>query len=168
MSKMKELGQYLDGVCILFKDFEPMRGEEPAPKADFISYRVEDGKTIITRYCSLCEMNEDDVIEQTGTDYIYIGECPHEEEPFKQYHSARICRALILQFRNTHGAEPDGARLYHKYERGQDGHSVFCEYTNEKPYSVAYAFMLESNLPEKWSPAAKRYLERGAGDEDEI
>lgn len=161
MSKMNELGQYLDGTCILFKDYEPMQGEEAAPTAAFVNFRYEDGKTIITRYCSCCEMNEDDVIEETGTDYIYIGDCPHEENPYPFFPSARISKALILQFRNTHGKEPDGARLFAKHEMGADGYTVCCEYTNEKPYSVAYAFMLEDSLPEKWSPAALRYLETG-------
>lgn len=161
MGKANVLGHYLNGVCILFKDFEPMRGEDPAPTAEFVSYRLEDGKTIITRFCSLCEMNEDDVIEP-GKDYVYIGECPHEEEPFRRYHSSNICKALIIQLRNTHGKEPNGARLYAKYERGQDGYSVFCEYDNEKPYSFAYALLMEDGLPEKWSPAAKHYLEASA------
>jgi hypothetical protein len=161
MGKMNKLARYLDSVCILFKDFEPMQGEDPAPTAEFVSYRIEDGKTIITRFCSLCEMNEDDVIKQTGTDFIYIGDCPHEENPHRTFTSGRICNALILQFRNTHGKEPDGARLFAKHEPGADGYTVCCEYTNEKPYSVAYAFMLEDNLPKQWSPAAKRFLEGG-------
>jgi len=160
MGKMNELSQYLDGVCILFKDYEPMRGEEPAPEAKYVSYRYEDGKTIISRYCSCCEMIEDDVIEP-GIDFIYIGDSPHEEEPYGKYPSSRYCQALIIQLRNTHGKEPDGARLYKKFEAGADGYEVCCEYDKEKPFSAAYAFMIESNLPEKWSPAAKRYLETG-------
>ena len=160
MSKMNQLGQYLDGKCILFHDYEPMHGEEPAPEAKYVSYRLELGVAVITRYCSVCEMNEDDRIEP-GIDYIYIADCPHEENPHRFFPSGRICTALILQFRNTHGKEPDGARLYAKHEPGADGYTVCCEYTREKPMSAAYAFMLEDNVPEKWSPAALRYLETG-------
>ena len=164
MGKMKELGQYLQGVCIHFADLQDelvLPGDPPLPVADFVNYRIEDGKTIIVRHCQGCDELEEDVIEQTGKDYIYIGDCPHEEEPHRFFPSRRICDALILQFRNTHGKEPDGARLFAKHEMGADGYTVCCEYTNEKPYSVAYAFMLEDNLPKKWSPAALHYLERG-------
>lgn len=164
MGKMKELGQYLEGVCIHFADLQnvcPLPGDPPLPIADFVSYRIEDGKTIIVRHCQGCDELEEDVIEQTGTDFIYIGDCPHDEDPFHKYPSSRICQALIIQLRNTYGKEPDGARLYAKFEGGCDGYTVCCEYTREKPFSVAYAYMLESNLPEKWSPAALRYLETG-------
>lgn len=160
MGKMNDLMKYLDGVCILFKDYEPMRGEEPAPEAKFVTYRMEDGKCIISRMCSCCEMLEEDVIEP-GTDYLYIGNCPESENPFGRYSSERICRAYIIQLRNVFGKEPDGARLYGRYESGEGGYTVCCEYTYEKPYSVAYAFMLESELQEHWTPAAKRYLEGG-------
>ena len=164
MGKMKELGQYLQGVCIHFADLQDelsLPGDPPLPIADFVNDRIEDGKTIIVRHCQGCDELEEDVIEQTGTDFIYIADAPNDEDPYGTYPSSRICQALIIQFRNTYGPEPDGARLYAKFERGSDGYTVCCEYTYEKPYSVAYAFMLESNTPDKWTPAAKRYLETG-------
>lgn len=160
MGKMNELSQYLDGHCIHFADAIQFPEDDPIPTAKYVSYRYEDGKTIVSRYCSACEEIEEDVIEP-GKDYIYIADCPHEEDPYGLYPSSRICQAFILQLRNTYGKEPNGARLYAKFESGADGYTVCCEYTKEIPFSVAYAFMLEGNLPEKWSPAAKRYLETG-------
>ena len=160
MGKMKELGQYLQGTCIHFEGCVQMDFDDPLPTADFVNYRVEGENVIIVRHCNGCDELEEDVITP-GKDFIYICDCPNDEEPFEFFPSARICKAMILQFRNTHGKEPDGARLYAKFESGADGYTVCCEYTREKPFSAAYAFMLESNVPEKWSPAALRYLETG-------
>ena len=163
MSKMKELGQYLRSVCTHFADIQderPLPGDPPLPIADFVTYRMDGENCIIVRHCQGCDELEEDVITP-GKDFIYIADCPHEEDPFGTYPSRKICEALMIQFRNTHGKEPDGARLYAKFEGGCDGYTVCCEYTREKPYSAAYAFMMEDSVPEKWSPAALRYLETG-------
>ena len=160
MGKMKELGQYLRGTCIHFTDAIQFPGDEPIPTADFVRYYMKDGNAIIVRHCNGCDELEEDVITP-GKDYIYIGDCPNDEDPYGQYPTVRICWALILQLRNTYGPEPDGAKLFAKHEAGADGYTVCCEYTREKPFSAAYAFMIEDSLPEKWSPAAKRYLETG-------
>jgi hypothetical protein len=160
MSKMKNLSEYLSGTCVFYHGCDPFPDEDPFPTADYLTYETRDGKTFIKQYCNGCEEQEEYEVTP-GKDFIYIGECPHDEDPFHKYPSSRICQALIIQLRNTYGREPDGARLYAKFERGADGYEVCCEYHNEKPLSFAYALMLESNLPERWSPAAKRYLEGG-------
>ena len=165
MAKLKNLSEYLQGVCIHFKelqDIAPLPGDEPLPIADYLTYRQDElnDQVIITRYCHGCQEREEEAIKYEE-DFIYIADCPESEDPFHKYPSSRICQALILQLRNTYGHEPDGARLYAKYEAGTGGYTVCCSYKTQYPLSVAYAFMLESNVPEKWSPAAKRYLEGG-------
>ena len=139
------------------KEIEAELGK--SSKMDYVGCQV-DGDTVKKIYaCHIC--NTTHVIEEAVVDdFIYIGDAPSDEyDCYKQYTTSTICQALIIQLRNTFGKEPDGAHLARKFEGGADGYTVVCHYNTGKPESEAYAYMLEGNLPERWSGAALTYLE---------
>jgi len=100
-----------------------------------------------------------EVEHEVENDFIYLSTTPSEEEDAYKFHvSSVLCAAMITQYRNTFGDEPEGARLTRKFEAGEDAYTVVCEWNSKFPLSYAYAMMLEHNMPEHWSPAAKAYL----------
>jgi hypothetical protein len=146
--------------CQMFDDMpaEALKAEKDAGydvTAPFTRVEQRCGQIFHIHTCNFCGLEEE---YELYADYLYIGDCPSEEEPFKTYTTAQICKALIIQLRNTFGYEPEGARLEARYEAGSDGRTVVCHYEPKKPLSVAYAFMLEGHLPERWSPSAKEFL----------
>lgn len=100
-----------------------------------------------------------EVEHEVERDFVYLSTTPSEEEDAYKYHvSSTLCKAMIMQYRNTFGVEPEGAELKRRYEAGADAYEVVCYWDSRFPMSYAYAMMLEHNMPEHWSPAAKKFL----------
>jgi len=168
--KKVNLEEYMAGVCPLFYDMSTKEQKEYEAELQkegasiyttFVDSEVK-GQTVINRYrCTCCApKGEESIIHEieipAEKDYVYIGSGVANDNCGLV--TAVTCRALIIQLRNTFGNEPEGARLFAKSEA--DGYKeVVCEYDTRFPKSVGYAFMLEGNLPEEWSPAAKRFIE---------
>lgn len=165
MANMKKLAEYAKGVCPLFEDldyrerkeFETALNGDGSIYTEFVRVEVKDDGAHWFHQCSFCKELHEKVLP-IEKDFVYIGQAPSDDERFSDRTSWLTCRALVIQLRNTFGVEPEGARLYLKNEA--DGYKeVVCEYDTRYPLSYAYAMLLEGNLPEKWSPAALRYLE---------
>ena len=91
-------------------------------------------------------------------DYVNVGSSP-ANEPCAQLGTddySRVARAECKRFieviRAALGPEPDGARLYVKGNAHDFGtyYEVVCEYDEEKPESVDYAYRCESDAPADW------------------
>jgi hypothetical protein len=148
------------------KEYEAeMNKEGVSIYTDFVKHEMRDDKLIYTYACSCCapagETIEHEREMPIERDYLYIGSAPSEEDCV--FPSVLGCKALILQLRNTYGNEPEGAQLVAKYEAGEDGYEVMCYFDTQHPMSMAYAYMIEGNLPEKWSQAAKDYIAKYKG-----
>lgn len=168
--KKVNLEEYMQGVCPMFSDLDSKEEREFEKEfqkegvslyTTFIDSKVE-GQIVTNRYrCTCCApAGETSVIHEVKipveTDYVYIGSGVANDNCGMV--TAVTCRALIIQLRNTFGNEPEGARLFAKNE--SDGYKeVVCQYDTRYPKSIAYAFMLEGNLPAEWSPAAKRFID---------
>lgn len=172
MAKMKDLSEYMGSICVHFLELieidgsiDNVIGEEQKRGIDVSAYYVrstkencEEGMIAHIYHCNLCNEEERHEVK-IETDSVYIGDCPHEEDPYKKYNSLKVARAFVLQLKNSF-VEPLGANIRVNREQGGGGYyDVVCDYSTEYPYSLAFALMLESSLPEKWSPAAKRFLE---------
>jgi hypothetical protein len=91
-------------------------------------------------------------------DFIDVGCSPTGESCAQvgtdEYHqrARRECRAYIAQLRRLFGTEPDGAHLSIKSNPHDFGSylSVICQYDDQLPTSVEYAFRCESESPETW------------------
>lgn len=91
-------------------------------------------------------------------DSIPIGSSPVEEDCAQvgsDDYSSRArkeCRRFIELIRRTLGPEPEGARLFVKANQHDYGvyYEVECEFDDEIPESVKYAFMVEEKAPKKW------------------
>ena len=176
MANMKRLQHYLKGTCELLSDLDYSDKKEmlkiyqdivPGIKAedfdtDFIDYEIDEaaGRVTYKFQCRVCDLVHEKTMD-IETDYLYIGSCPSEEEgSYRHYTSHQLCIALIRQLVNTFGAPPQGAELKPKYEAGEDGYEVVCYFNTRYPMSMAYAYMLEAELPKHWSTAAILTLER--------
>ena len=108
-------------------------------------------------FCEDCQVEEERLYD-AEEDYVYIGSCPVDENPFPELTSLVACRAFIIQLQNTYTI-PHGGRLQIKAEYGGGGYyEVIAIYDNRWPESVAWALYLEGNTPERWSPKAKEFL----------
>ena len=172
MGKVKQLAEYLKKCCPLWDDlnYKEKKETEACFNAEGLSMyldfnRVEevDGITNWVYPCELC--GEEHFIPMHTGDFDYLGQTPTEEEDScMKYTSNQTCHALLLQLRNTHGKEPEGARLAVKSEPGGGGYyEVVCYWDPKYPMSYAYSLMLEGNMPKNWSPAAKAYLKERTG-----
>lgn len=165
MANEIKLAAQLNGRCVHFGDFSDkelldagLKTEELSAK--YLGYELVNETTIRMKYyCNYCK--EEEIVEKpVEEDFLYIGDCPYDEDPYKQYSSRKAAQAFALQLKNTFGNPPDGAHIRVAREEGGGGYyTVVCDYTTGKPLSVAYAFMLEGNLPAKWSPAALTFLQ---------
>jgi len=98
-------------------------------------------------------------------DYIDIGPTPVDESCEQlgpNYNPARAkaeCRAYINQLRRVYGEEPEGARLRITSNPHDFGtyHEVVCNFDDEYPASVEYAFKLEEGC-ENWDEEARAEL----------
>jgi hypothetical protein len=168
---MKDLSEYMTECCVHFSELVIGTVENAIAEAQRV-----DGIDISARYvrssrdgcqpnqiahiyhCNLCGEEERHVVA-VYTDSVYIGECPSEEEPFKKYAGNKVAQAFALQLNNTF-VVPLGAQIVARRQSTGGGYTtVLVEYSTEYPYAVAFALMVESETPERWSPAAKRYLE---------
>ena len=179
MANVKRLQQYLKCTCELLSDLSYLEEKEmlkvyqdivPDIKredfnTEFIDCEIDEaaGRVTYRFRCKVCDLVHERTMD-IETDYLYIGSCPSEEEnSFKQYTSHQLCIALIRQLVNTFGAPPQGAELKPKYEAGEDGYEVVCYFNTRYPMSMAYAYMLEAELPKRWSATAILTLERLTG-----
>ena len=126
--------------------------------ARFTGVEKKDEETVIWKfYCTECEAVEEKE-EELLDDYVYIGSCPLDENPFHQYTSHKTCRAFLVQLKNL-VAIPDGGSLEIKLELGGGGYyEVIAKYNTLFPKSMAWALWLEGNTPERWSPSANKIL----------
>ena len=114
-------------------------------------------------FCNHCKKEEFHVVPK-DQDFIYIGECPIDENPFPKLTSRITCMAFKQQLQNTYSI-PKGGALRIKTELGGGGYyEVVADYNMEYPESYAWALFLEGNTPERWSPKAKAILK---GDTNE-
>lgn len=88
---------------------------------------------------------------------ISLGPTPSDEEcqqvPYADVAAARAeCRRYIGLIRKTLGAEPEGARLVIKRNEHEFGtyFDVECEYDDNNPQALAYAFRCEAEAPTVW------------------
>jgi len=101
---------------------------------------------------------------------IDIGSAPPTENcaqvgtPDYDERARRECRALINLLRRTLGPEPIGARLCLRSNPHDFGTylSVVCEFDEERPESVEYAYRCESQTPSEWDDEARHELENHA------
>lgn len=98
-------------------------------------------------------------------DSLYIGESPADEPCSPvingEFDSQRVraeLNALIHQLRRMHGDEPEGARLKIKSENNGEYLTVYCDFDDNFPESVEYAFKCESDYPEHWDKEALKEL----------
>jgi hypothetical protein len=91
-------------------------------------------------------------------DYVYIGSTPSAEdcqqvgETYDKWKARLECEVFRNQIRRQLGKEPEGARLKLKTEYHDFGSYIelVCEFDDELPESVDYAFRCESDAPEHW------------------
>ena len=91
-------------------------------------------------------------------DYIEIGPSPGNEECVQvgdgdYYQKARHeCRRFIDLIRSALGSEPEGARLFIKRSPHDFGDylEVACEYDEDFPAAIDYAFKCESEALTTW------------------
>ena len=108
-------------------------------------------------YCKDCG-HEERVTHEREKDYIYIGSCPLDENPFPMYSTLTACRAYLKQLTNLFSI-PEGGKLRIKAEIGGGGYyEVVADYDPSFPKSIAWALYLEGNCPERWSKAALKTL----------
>lgn len=133
-------------------------------ECQFLNHELNEDGSLVTYFyqCNSCGTTHAREFD-TGPDFVYIGECPSEEDPFRKYTTMQTCMALREQLRNTYGREPEGAQLVIRYEAGMDGNTVVCVFDMAHPMSYAYAMLLEGGLPERWSPKAIEILESLTG-----
>lgn len=169
MSKMKKLEEYMTIRCPLWEDVTRAECKEAGVNYEdfdckFLHHEVDavNGTVSYFYQCDACDTVHE-VRHAVETDFVYIGECPSEENPFKKYTTHQTCQALRVQLRTQFGTEPEGAELLVKYEGGADGYTMVCRFDTRFPLSLAYAYMLEGNLPEKWSKEAIEVLEKITG-----
>lgn len=179
MANIKKLTEYLNGTCELMSDLNHCEKKEmlkiyqdimPGIKmsdfeTDFLDHVLDEaaGKVTYRYWCGVCDMIHEQVLN-IETDFVYIGNCPTEEDDsFDSYTTSQMCRALTTQLINTFGNPPQGAKLMTRYEHGEDGYEVVCEFNTRYPMSLAYAYMLESELPKRWSASAIAVLEKLTG-----
>ena len=100
-------------------------------------------------------------------DYLTIASAP-VDEPCAQVgsdnydqQSRKECRVFKNQLRRLFGPEPEGAVLKIKSFPHDFGsyREVVCEFDDNYPESVEYAFKLEAETPENWDEQAKEELE---------
>lgn len=97
-------------------------------------------------------------------DYLNIGPTPCDEKCIGVGENRRKelaeCRIFANQIRRVLGAEPDGARLIVKSFPHDFGtySEVCCEYDDNLPASVEYAFKCESESPANWDAIAQAEL----------
>lgn len=100
-------------------------------------------------------------------DYLDIAGGPADEEVeqamvpgYNMERNRAECTALIAQLRRELGQEPEGARLFVKWEKYNDSgyYEVACKYTPGNMESVDYAFKCEAEMPRKWDTISKEYL----------
>lgn len=168
MAKMKKLQDYLKGVCPIYADlnYDERQDWERELNKEGVSIFTEfrrhelneqDKRVNYVYWCEHCQQEHIKTVD-IEEDFLYIGSCPSDENPFDRFTSRQTCQALITQLRNMFGREPEGAQLLAKYERGSDGYEVVCSYNTGLPLSMAYAYMLEAELPLRWSRSALEYL----------
>lgn len=91
-------------------------------------------------------------------DFLHIGAAPAEEDCVQlgaENYSARAseeCRRFIALIRKRLGQEPPGARLRvgsfpHDFGTYKE---VVCDFDDEIPASVEYAFKVEAEAPSRW------------------
>ncbi len=169
MAKHPELN--ITGICVHWRELAEFDGDkaiveeakERGMNIETKFLRVEPIDAQRVDYVYFCEEcnEEEHVTVPVETDYIYLAECPNDEDPFKKYTSHKVACAMAMQLRNT-WVIPKGAEIRIKREVGGGGYyTVVCYYNTMYPYAVEFAYFLEGNIPDNWSPAAKRYLEGG-------
>src|SRR3990167_542673 len=91
-------------------------------------------------YIELCSAPTDEKCAQVG-DVDYATKAKDE------------CRRFIKLLRDKLGVEPDGASLVIKANQHDFGtyYEVACKFDMNNKDAVDYAFMLENNLPSRWS-----------------
>ena len=132
--------------------------EEGKRVAKFRNATIIDDETVLWEYhcleCNAIEYSK----QRNERDYVYIGSCPSEEDPFHEYTSNKACIAFLIQLKNSYTI-PEGGSLQIKLELGGGGYyEVIANYDTRYPKSVAWALYLEGNMPERWSPAALKVL----------
>ena len=155
---------YCEHVTELIESFYPVKevlkdmnltNEEGT--RNYLRTEPADNGVFYVYWCNNCKKEENEYIE-AESDYLYIGECPVDENPFPEYTSYQTCIAFLLQLTNT-WVIPKGGRLAIKTELGGGGyHMIVAHYQTMYPESLAWAMFLEGNTPEKWSPAAYKLL----------
>jgi len=91
-------------------------------------------------------------------DYVYLGPAPAEEdcvqvgEPDYLERALAECRRYIDLIRRVCGPEPPGARLRTKWEYHDFGKyvEVVCEFDDNVPEAVEYAYRVEEEAPTRW------------------
>lgn len=153
---------YLELVDVTYSETEVIRDAKEQGEDITARYlRCERANATHMRYVYFCESHQAEESAEVliETDFIYIADCPSEEDPYKRYDSSKVCRAFLVQLKNTF-VIPKGASLKIRREEGGGGYyTVVCWFTTEHPESLAFAYELEGNVPEYWSETAKRFLD---------
>lgn len=105
-------------------------------------------------------------------DYLSIGPTPCDEDCAQvgsenyQQRALKECHSFLKQLRRQFGVEPRGAKLYIQ-NFPHDGrnfgeivyyYEVVCEFDDDIPESVNYAFQCENEAWQKWDNEAKAEL----------
>lgn len=159
----KQLEVDLTGTCQLWQDLDREELKELKKNGLDITARflrvekVDEYSVNYVYYCNCCEQ-EESVLVPIEKDFLYIADCPSDESPYDKFDSYKVVKAFLLQLNNTY-VVPRGATLRAKSEPGGGGYvTLICEFSTAYPYAVAFAYALEGNVPEKWSPAALKFL----------
>lgn len=172
MANEKKLQEQLKGVCELYQDIDWMSKEDKkaflaecaaegfVPDTTFLRAEKQTDGMHYIYMCPNCEI-EHETIMPIERDFLYIGQAPADDDRYSNYTSWLTCQALLIQLTNTFGNPPEGGELRLRQESGYM--EIVCYYNTEFPLSMAYAFMLEGNLPSKWSPAALAFLQKETG-----
>ena len=91
-------------------------------------------------------------------DYVYLRPAPAEEncvqvgEPNYLERALAECLRYIDLIRRVCGPEPPGARLRIKWELHDFGRyaEVVCEFDDDVPEAVDYAYRVEEEAPTRW------------------
>lgn len=99
-------------------------------------------------------------------DFMYLGETPSDESCVQvgagdggytnTLHMRQEQQVMIRYLRRLFGLEPQGAALKIRSEQHDFGEllTIVCEYRDDEPRSVEYAFKLEKEWPERWDEIA--------------
>ncbi len=172
MANVKRLQEYLQGTCVLYQDIDWMNREDKkgfladlaaegfVEHIPFVRAEKKEEGMLYVYNCPNCEI-EHEVLMPIEWDFLYIGQGPADDDRYSNYTSWLTCQALLIQLTSTFGNPPEGAELRLRQESGYI--EIVCYFNTELPLSMAYAFMLEGNLPEKWSQAALDFLKKETG-----